>query len=114
MMLMIFTLAAFAITTGVVVLDALSRVNQAGRRSSHPATIGRRVLPAKLTLACANRIAIIALSVSGTIAAASRSGGIGRSSRRGGSPTSSTPTSACGWGRSRWRASRRGRTATRR
>ncbi len=59
--------------TGVLYLS-FSRVNQAGSRLSQPATIGSRVLPAKLTLACANRIAIMPLSVIGTIAATPPSG----------------------------------------
>ena len=31
------------------------RVNHAGRKPSHPATIGMRVLPVNMTLACATR-----------------------------------------------------------
>jgi hypothetical protein len=47
----------------------LRRVNHDGRRLSHPATIGSRVLPAKLTLAWAKRMASIALNSTGAMAA---------------------------------------------
>ncbi len=59
--------------TGVLYFS-LKRVNQAGRRLSHPATIGSRVLPAKFTLACAKRIAIMLASVRGTTANAAPRG----------------------------------------
>ncbi|OLD16707.1 MAG: hypothetical protein AUJ01_10120 [Acidobacteria bacterium 13_1_40CM_3_65_5] len=46
------------------------RVNHSGSRPSQPATIGMRVLPVNVTLACATRTIRSTTIVSGAIAAA--------------------------------------------